>query len=53
VYGVPPLRRRAFKPVLSRLTHGLTPAVVLCGPRQVGKTTLLEQVIEQLLEEGT
>jgi len=52
VYGLPPLRRWAFQLVLSRLTQGLTPAVVLRGPRQVGKTTLLEQVIQQLLSDG-
>jgi predicted AAA+ superfamily ATPase len=52
VYDLPPLRRWAFRPVLSRLTHGLTPAVVLRGPRQVGKTTLLEQIIQQLMDDG-
>ena len=34
------------------LKKGLTPAVVLRGPRQVGKTTLLNQVIDQLMSEG-
>jgi predicted AAA+ superfamily ATPase len=32
--------------------QGLTPVTVLRGPRQVGKTTLLNQVIETLLAEG-
>lgn len=46
------MRRWAFEPVYRGLTRGLTPAVVLRGPRQVGKTTLLAQVIDQLLREG-
>lgn len=50
---LPPVRRWAFAPVLNGLTKGLTPAVVLRGPRQVGKTTLLNQVIHELLDRGT
>lgn len=46
------MRRWAFAPLLQRLLHGLTPAVVLRGPRQVGKTTILLQIIEHLLGEG-
>jgi predicted AAA+ superfamily ATPase len=46
------MRRWAFEPVYRGLKSGLTPAVVLRGPRQVGKTTLLAQVIHQLLDEG-
>lgn len=49
---LPPVRRWAFSPVLDGLTKGLTSAVVLRGPRQVGKTTLLNQVIHQLLDDG-
>lgn len=49
---LPPVRRWAFGSVLSGLTKGLTPAVVLRGPRQVGKTTLLNQVIHALLDDG-
>ena len=52
IFALPALRRWAFSPVLSRLRTGLTPAVVLRGPRQVGKTTILEQVADQLLREG-
>lgn len=52
LYGLPPMRRWAFKPVLNHLKQGLTPAVVLRGPRQVGKTVLMNQVIEALLGEG-
>lgn len=46
------MRRWPFAAVLNGLKRGLTPAVVLRGPRQVGKTTLLNQVIDQLLVEG-
>lgn len=49
---VPPIRRWAFAPVLHGLTKGLSPATVLRGPRQVGKTTLLKQVIQELLDAG-
>ncbi len=52
VYGLPPMRRWAFTVVHEGLKRGLTPAVVLRGPRQVGKTTLLAQVIDQLLQDG-
>lgn len=52
IAGLPTTRRWAFEPVMHGLRHGLTPAVVLRGPRQVGKTTLLNQVIANLLDEG-
>ena len=52
LFGLPSLRRWAFQPVLHGVKQGLTPATVLRGPRQVGKTTLLNQVIEALLDEG-
>ena len=52
VSNVPPIRRWAFEPVLRRLKNGLAPAVVLRGPRQVGKTTLLLQIVHALLDEG-
>ena len=45
----PPFRRWMFEPTLRRFKNGLTPAVVLRGTRQVGKTTLQEQIIEHLL----
>ncbi|HZF12652.1 MAG TPA: AAA family ATPase [Thermoanaerobaculia bacterium] len=50
--GIPPFRRWAFGPVLRGLRNGFTPAVVLRGPRQIGKTTLLAQIVDQLLAEG-
>jgi predicted AAA+ superfamily ATPase len=49
---LPTMRRWAFSPALSRLKGGLTPAVVVRGPRQIGKTTMMKQMIEQLLQEG-
>lgn len=52
LYALPTLRRWAFSPVLQGLQAGMTPAVVLRGPRQVGKTTLLLQIIGHLLAEG-
>jgi hypothetical protein len=52
MFGLPRLRRWAFRPVLSGVQRGLAPATVLRGPRQVGKTTLLNQVIDTLLDAG-
>lgn len=52
VGGLPPMRRWAFEPLRRHYEHGLTPAAVLRGPRQIGKTTLLNQIIESLLQEG-
>src|SRR5256885_3861938 len=49
LFGLPNLRRWAFDAVLSGVQRGLAPATVLRGPRQVGKTTLLNQVIDALL----
>ncbi len=48
---IPPYRRWAFRLLLRKLETGLAPAVVLTGPRQVGKTTLQEQLIRHLLDE--
>jgi hypothetical protein len=49
---VPAFRRWAFRRLQRLLTAGLTPATVLRGPRRVGKTVLLRQLIEALLGEG-
>ena len=48
---LPPYRRWAFKTALQRLKNGLAPATVIRGPRQVGKTTIQQQIIEHLLQE--
>ena len=52
LFGLPPVRRWAFAPTLKGLKSGLAPVTVLRGPRQVGKTTTLNQVIDTLLNEG-
>ncbi len=46
---LPTFHRWAFDVLLKRMKAGLAPAVVLRGPRQVGKTTLQEQMIDHLL----
>jgi predicted AAA+ superfamily ATPase len=46
------MRRWAFGPVMEGLGAGLTPAIVLRGPRQVGKTVLMNQIITALLDQG-
>ena len=48
---LPAYRRWAFHTILKKLQSGLAPVTVLCGPRQVGKTTLQLQLIEHLLSE--
>ncbi len=48
---LPSFRRWLFDGVLQRLKSGLAPVTVIRGPRQVGKTTLQQQIIEHLLEE--
>lgn len=49
---IPAFRRWIFRRLYRLLTVGLTPAVVLRGPRRVGKTVLLRQTIETLLAQG-
>ncbi|MDI3281267.1 MAG: AAA family ATPase [Bacillota bacterium] len=49
---IPAFRRWPFGRLLSLLERGLTPAVVLRGPRRVGKTVLVRQIIEDLLARG-
>lgn len=51
-FGVPAMKRWAFRPLVQGLREGLAPVVVLRGPRQVGKTTLVNQVIDALLDDG-
>lgn len=47
---LPSYRRWAFHVTLRKLETGLAPILVLRGPRQVGKTTLQQQLIEHLLK---
>jgi predicted AAA+ superfamily ATPase len=51
-FDLPALQRWLFETVRRNLTGGLAPAVVVRGPRQVGKTVLMQQVIASLLNEG-
>lgn len=46
---LPQFKRWAFQTLLSRLQKGLAPVTVLRGPRQVGKTTLQEQIIDHMI----
>lgn len=48
----PAMKRWPFTKILERLEKPLAPIIVLRGPRQVGKSTLQQQVIERLLDEG-
>jgi len=49
---LPEFHRWAFKRLKHLLDNGMTPATVLRGPRRVGKTILLKQIIKDLLNEG-
>jgi len=44
---LPPVRRWAFPVAMRRLQNGLTKVTVLRGPRQVGKSTLIRQMVEK------
>jgi len=46
---IPLFRRWACDEVMRRLQSSLTPIVAVRGPRQVGKTTVQEQLIEEML----
>lgn len=52
IFGLPRMQRWAFAPLLSGVKNGPTAITVLRGPRQIGKSTLLNQVIHALLDEG-
>lgn len=45
----PPFRRTLFPVLLRKLKGGIAPIVVVRGARQLGKTTLQEQLVEHLL----
>ncbi len=49
----PVFRRWPFQRAMRLLQGGMTPATVLRGPRRVGKTILLRQLIQDLLAKGT
>jgi len=48
---LPSFRRWPFPRLKHLLTEGMTPATVIRGPRRVGKTVLLRQIIEEMLRE--
>ncbi len=52
IFALPAMQRWAFAPLLAGVKNGPTAITVLRGPRQIGKTTLLNQVIHALLDEG-
>ncbi len=49
---LPAFKRWPFGRLKRLLMQGMTPATVLRGPRRVGKTILLRQLIESLLADG-
>jgi len=49
---VPAFHRWPFARLKQLLMQGIAPATVLRGPRRVGKTILLRQVLEDLLRDG-
>ncbi len=46
---LPHYKRHIYKILYDKMTRGNLPIIALRGPRQVGKTTLQEQMIEDLL----
>jgi len=50
--SLPATRRHLVRQMQRRLEMRLAPAVVVRGPRQIGKTTAQLQVIEDLLKQG-
>jgi predicted AAA+ superfamily ATPase len=49
---IPASRRWPYNNLRERLDRPIAPIVVICGPRQIGKTTLQLQLIQSLLSEG-
>ena len=52
IAALPRFHRWAFKRLKHLLNEGMTPATILRGPRRVGKTILLRQIIQDLLRDG-
>lgn len=52
LFGVPPIRRWAFEVLLRGIERPIAPVTVLRGPRQIGKTTLVTQIVDDLLAKG-
>ncbi|MGH8630272.1 MAG: AAA family ATPase, partial [Burkholderiales bacterium] len=49
---LPRFRRWPFERLKRLLENGMAPATVLRGPRRIGKTVLLRQIIEEFLSGG-
>ena len=49
---IPDYRRWPFAKLLARLEAPLAPILVIRGPRQIGKTTLQLQLIQELMKRG-
>ena len=49
---LPKFRRWPFDKIISRLRDPIAPILVIRGPRQIGKTTLQQQVVSQLIADG-
>jgi predicted AAA+ superfamily ATPase len=49
---LPKFKRWPFEKIMPRLREPIAPILVIRGPRQIGKTTLQQQVVSQLLAEG-
>jgi predicted AAA+ superfamily ATPase len=49
---LPKFQRWPFAKVMSRLHTPVAPILIIRGPRQIGKTTLQQQIVAQLLSEG-
>ena len=50
--GLPVTRRWLYPIVLKNILEGLAPVTVVRGPRRVGKSILMKQIIDQLLSDG-
>ena len=49
---LPSYHRWPFDKLKNMIVKGITPAIVVRGPRRIGKTILLKQIIQDLLNEG-
>ena len=46
---LPHYKRHIYKLLYDKITRGTLPIIAVRGPRQIGKTTLQEQMIDDLL----
>ncbi|MFH0939223.1 MAG: AAA family ATPase [Planctomycetota bacterium] len=50
--SLPQFKRWPFAKILNRLRAPIAPILIIRGPRQIGKTTLQQQIVAELLSEG-